>query len=60
MDKLKWMLLSRLIKWAIRSYKWDVVLSLFWKEFRNWYPEDNLPSAMASVRETLEECEKDK
>lgn len=59
-DKFKWLLLSRLIRWAIRGYKWDVVLGVFWKEFRCWYSEDNLPSALASVREALEECEKDK
>lgn len=57
-DKFKWLLLSKLIRWAIRGYKFDSVLALFWAEFRHWYPEDNLPSALATVKETLEECEK--
>lgn len=57
MARFKWMLLRRLIRWAVRGYKFDMVLAAFWVEFRQWYPEDNLPSALATVKDVLVEEE---
>lgn len=57
-NKLKWLLLKKLIRWAVRSYKFDVLLTIFWAEFRSWYPEDNTPSAIATVIEVLEDEDK--
>lgn len=60
MSRLKWWVFCILMRFFIRDYKFTAILSVFWLEFRRMYPEDNLPSALASVIETLEECEKDK
>lgn len=55
--RLRFRLLRMVVKWYVQNYQFETVLSVFWSEFRAWYTEDNLPSAMATVTETLEECE---
>lgn len=57
MNDIRGYLLRALMRWYVRNYQFETVLSCFWGEFRNWYTEDNLPSAMATITETLEECE---
>lgn len=60
MNNLKWRIFCKLMRFFIRDYKFTAVLAVFWSEFRAMYPEDNLPSALATINETLAECEKDK
>lgn len=54
---LRFRLLRTVVRWYVKNYKFETVLSVFWGEFRTQYAEDNLPSAIATVTETLEECE---
>lgn len=56
-SRIRGYLLRALVRWYIRNYQFEEVLACFWAEFRNFYQEDNLPSALATVAETLEECE---
>ena len=56
MTNIRKRLLTYLIRWYISNYKFPAVLDIFWREFRDFYNEDNLPSALATVTETLEEC----
>lgn len=50
-------LLLLLVRWYVRNCQFETVLACFWGEFRDWYNEDNLPSALATVVEVLEECD---
>lgn len=56
MTNIRERLLAYSIRWHIRNYKFPTVLDIFWCEFRDFYVEDNLPSALATVTETLKEC----
>lgn len=53
-------MLKRIFEWCmnelIKDGKFPFVLKRFWKLFRKWYPEDNIPSSLATIAEVFEGC----
>lgn len=47
---------KRCMNELIKNGEFPFVLKCFWKLFRKWYPEDNIPSSLATISEVFEEC----
>lgn len=45
-----------LMLWFIKDNQFPYVLRTFWRQFRWWYPEDNIPSACSTILEVFDEC----
>lgn len=59
-ERFRLWLLTKLIREYVRGHrpgaKWSDVLTIYWKEHRTWFKEENIPTTRGSIDEVWDEC----